>query len=61
MRKIIDVTLRLHEECGLSLRKTAQALNMSRPVTNDHYAKCKQLGLTYKTIKEMPDDELVRL
>jgi transposase len=60
MRKVREI-LRLHEECGLSLRKTAQALNLSRPVTNEYYSKCAQQGLTYGTIRDMPDDELVRI
>lgn len=57
MNKIREL-VRLHEECGLSLRKTAQAINLSRPVTNNYYTKIKQQGLTYNAIKDMPDSEL---
>jgi transposase len=60
MRKVREI-IRLHEECGLSLRKTAQALSLSRPVINEYYAKCKQQGLTYGVIKGMPDDELLKI
>lgn len=58
MKKIREI-VRLHEKCGLSLRKTAQALNLSRPVTNDYYVRCQRSGLTYEIIKDMPDDELL--
>jgi transposase len=60
MKKIREI-IRLHEECGLSLRKTAQALNLSRPVTNDYFIRCKRQGLTYEIIKDMPDDELLKV
>jgi transposase len=60
MKKIREL-LRLHEECGLSLRKTARALNISRPVTNGYYQRCKRHGLTYEIIKNMPDDELLKM
>ncbi len=60
MKKIREI-VRLHERCGLSLRKTAQALNLSRPVTNDYYSKCHKHGLTYEIIKDMPDDELLKV
>jgi transposase len=60
MKKIREI-VRLHEKCGLSLRKTAQALNLSRPVTNDYYSKCHRHGLTYEIIKDMPDDELLKV
>ena len=60
MKKIREI-VRLHEKCGLSLRKTAQALNLSRPVTNDYYSKCHRHGLTYEIIKDIPDDELLKV
>lgn len=60
MKKIREI-VRLRERCGLSLRKTAQALNLSRPVTNDYYSKCHKHGLTYEIIKDMPDDELLKV
>ena len=60
MKKIREI-IRLHEECGLSLRKTAQALNLSRPVTNDYFIRCKRQRLTYEIIKDMPDDEPLKV
>lgn len=52
---------RLHSECGLSQRKTANALNISRPVVKQYIIDFKASGLTYEEIKEMPNDKLLEL
>jgi transposase len=60
MKKIREA-LRLIEECGLSLRKTAQALSVSRPVITEYITTCKEHHISYRTSLEMPDDELESL
>jgi len=59
MRKIREL-LRLHEECGLSNRQIARALNISRPVVRDYLVDFKLSGLTYKAISTMSDEEILR-
>jgi len=59
VRKIREL-LRLHEECGLSNRQIARALNISRPVVRDYLVDFKLSELTYKTIRTMSDEEIVR-
>lgn len=59
MRKIREL-LRLHEECGLSNRQIGRVLNISRPVVRDYLVDFKLSGLTYKAIRTMSDEEIVR-
>lgn len=59
MRKIREL-LRLHEECGLSNRQIARALNISRPVVADYLTNFELSGLTYASITTMSDDEIMR-
>jgi transposase len=63
MRRIpmirIKEALRLHEDCGLSLRKTSKALSVSRTVLTEYIKQCKKLGITYTKAKTMSDDELI--
>ena len=57
--KRVKEALRLHYECGLSLRKTAQALSISRPVLTEYLEQCKTLCITYEKAQQMSDDELI--
>jgi transposase len=50
--------LRLKEESGLSLRKIARVMKLSRPVITDHLERCRQNGITYETAQNMSDDKL---
>ena len=59
MRKIREL-LRLHEECGLSNRQIARALNISRPVVGEYLVNLKLSGITYQSITTMSDDEVMR-
>jgi len=56
--KRVREALRLHQECGLSLRKTAQVLSISRPVLTEYLERCKTLNINYEKIQTMSDDEL---
>ena len=47
MRKIREM-LRLHEECGLTNRQIAKALNISRPVVGQYLINFKVSGLTHQ-------------
>jgi transposase len=58
MRKIREL-LRLHEECGLTNRQIAKALNISRPVVGQYLTNFKRCGLKWKDIKAMDDNELL--
>lgn len=60
MRKIREM-LRLYEQCGLSNRQIAKALNISRPVVKQYLTNFKGSGLSYTTITTMSDDELMRI
>ena len=60
MRKIREM-LRLYEQCGLSNRQIARALNISRPVVRQYLTNFKESGLSYATITTMSDDELMRI
>lgn len=59
--KRIREALRLHQECGLSLRQTAQALSVSRPVVTDYLDKCKARGITWEKAQNMTDELLTNL
>jgi len=56
--KRIREALRLHKECGLSLRKTAQTLSISRPVLTEYLEYCQARNINYKKSQEMSDEEL---
>ncbi|HQO04196.1 MAG TPA: IS21 family transposase [Spirochaetota bacterium] len=56
--KRVREALRLHHECKLSLRKTAQALSISRPVLSGYLEQCHSLGITYEKARQISDDEL---
>lgn len=56
--KRIREALRLHHECGLSLRKTARALSVSRPVVTEYLEQCKAHGITWERARMMTDDDL---
>lgn len=56
--KRVREALRMHYECGLSLRQTAKALSVSRPVVTDYLDKCKAHNITYERAQEMSDEEL---
>ncbi|MBU4270227.1 IS21 family transposase [Candidatus Dependentiae bacterium] len=56
--KRIREALRLHYECGLSLRKTAQALSISRPVLTSYLERCQAHAITYEKAQAMTDEEL---
>ncbi len=56
--KRVREALRLHHQCGLSLRKTAQALSISRPVLTGYLAQCKALCITWEKARDMTDEDL---
>jgi transposase len=60
MKKLREI-IRLKEECKLSQRGIARALNISRPVVNQYIKDICRLGLEYTEIKDMPDDTLIEL
>ena len=60
MRKIREV-LRLYEECGLSNRQIARALNISRPVVGQYLVNFKASGLTYEEVSKMSDDRVMEI
>jgi len=60
MRKIREM-LRLHEECGLTNRQIAKALNISRPVVGQYLINFKVSGLTHKEVSKMSDNELMEI
>lgn len=57
--KRVREALRLHEECGLSLRETARILSISRPVLTEYLEQCKSHDITFKKAQDMSDDELI--
>jgi len=60
MKKIREI-IRLSEEAGLSNRKIAQALGISRPVIAQYIIDIKSANLKYADINEMPDDSLLEI
>lgn len=60
MKKIREI-IRLSEEAGLSNRKIAQALRISRPVIAQYIIDIKSMNLKYDDIKDMPDDSLLEI
>lgn len=60
MRKIREV-LRLGIEVGLSKRKIALAIGISRPVVAQYLIDFKASGLLYKDIEQISDDALMAI
>ena len=60
MNKIREI-IRLNEQCGLSRRKIARALNVSRPVVSQYIIDIAATGLSYDEIKDMSDDRLLEI
>lgn len=60
MNKLREI-LRLKEICGLTLRKVARAMSLSRPVVTEYLERCAARGLDYATARDMPDDVLEAL
>jgi len=58
MNKIREI-IRMKEECGLSGRQIAKALNISRPVVLQYLIDFKMSGLSYTVIAAMADNELM--
>jgi transposase len=56
--KLVREALRLHHECGLSLRKTAEVLSISRPVLTEYLERCQRLGINFQRAQTMSDDEM---
>lgn len=59
--KRIREALRLHQDCNMSLRKTANALSISRPALTEYLKKCAMHKLTYENIKNLSDEKLLEL
>jgi len=60
MKKIREI-IRFREGSGMSDRKIARALNISRPVVAQYISDFAATGLTYEDIKEMPDSQFLAL
>ena len=58
MNKIREI-IRLHDECNLTNRAIARALNISRPVVKKYIESLSSAGLDYKAISTMDDDTLL--
>lgn len=58
MNKIREI-VRLSEECRLSGRQIAKALNISRPVVSQYVIDFKAAGLSYALIQGLGDEELL--
>jgi len=43
--KLVREALRLHHECGLSLRKTSEILSISRPALTEYLESCQRLNI----------------
>jgi transposase len=60
MKKIREI-IRFKEGGGMSDRKIARALNISRPVVAQYVSDFRATGLSYQDIKEMPDSQFLAL
>ncbi len=60
VKKIREI-IRFRENSGMSDRKIARALNISRPVVAQYIRDFASTGLTYQDIKGMPDSSSSRL
>lgn len=57
MKKIHEI-MRLHDECKMSIRQIAKAVNVSRPVVSETISRLKISDLSYRDIKEISDSDL---
>ena len=60
MNKIREI-IRLNEQCNLSQRAIARALNISRPIIKEYINKIHSSGLDYETINDVDDDTLLQI
>ena len=60
MNKIREI-IRLDEQCNLSQRSIARALNISRPIVKEYINKIHSSGLDYETINDVDDDTLLQI
>jgi len=60
VKKIREI-IRFRENSGMSDRKIARALNISRPVVVQYIRDFASTGLTYQDIKGMPDSQFLAL
>ena len=60
MNKIREI-IRLNEQCNLSQRAIARALNISRPIIKEYINKINSSGLDYAKIKDIDDDTLLQI
>jgi transposase len=60
MKKIREI-IRFKKTIGMSERKIARALNISRPVVAQYIMDFSATGLTYEEIKDMPDSQFLEL
>ena len=60
VKKIREI-IRFRENSGMSDRKIARALNISRPVVAQYIRDFASTGLTYQDIKGMPDSQFLAL
>ena len=60
MNKVREI-IRLYEQCNLSQRSIARALNVSRPVINEYIRKICASGLDYQATQELDDDALLEI
>ena len=60
MDKVREI-LRLQEQCGLTHRAIARALNVSRPVVKHYLQRLASAGLNCAALEAMDDDALLRL
>jgi DNA transposition AAA+ family ATPase len=58
MKKIREI-IRFKETPGISVRKIARALKISRPVVAQYLNDFKTSGLTYEETKDMPDSQFL--
>lgn len=58
MEKVREI-IRLDEQSGLSQRKIARALQITRPVVAEYLRKISAAGLTYADIRDMDDGSLL--
>jgi predicted transcriptional regulator len=60
VEKIREI-LRLSLELKFSIRKTAEALNLSKTCVGEYIAEFKRTGLRYQDIIRMSDTEVIEL
>ena len=60
MKKIHEI-IRLHEECKLSIRQIAKAVDVSRIKVSETVSILNEAGIRYTEIKEMKDSDLIEI